>query len=159
MFRFLGIALMLAAVALVAVPTFTDCQSRGEAIQISVGGTTPMKCHWSGIAEIGVGIPLYVVGAVMTTNRQRKTLSVLSVLGIVLGGLAIAFPTGLIGVCQGPTMLCKTLMQPLLVSFGGLAIGVSALGLVMSQTAKSLSGALSLARSALSRRALSWKGV
>jgi hypothetical protein len=132
MFRVLGIALILLAIALIAVPTFTDCESQGEAIKVADGGTVPMKCHWSGIAEIGVGVPLYVVGAVMSSTRNRNILIILSVLGIVLGGLAIAFPTKLIGVCPSPTMMCATLMRPALVILGGSAIGISGTGLILS---------------------------
>ncbi len=92
-----------------------------------------MHCHWSGIAEIGVAIPMYSVGAVMMTSRRRKTLGFLSLLGVVLGGLAIAFPAKLIGVCHGPMpMLCATLMKPLLVLLGGGVILASGLGLGVS---------------------------
>lgn len=46
----------------------------------------------------------------------------MGILGIVLGGLAIAFPNGLIGVCTTPTMLCHTIMKPTLTALGSLAI-------------------------------------
>jgi hypothetical protein len=159
LFRVLGIVLMLLAIALVAVPRFTDCQSQGEASQLADGETTPMKCHWSGIAEIGVAIPLYLVGAVMTTSRRRNVLAILSVLGIVLGGLAIAFPTKLIGVCPGPTMLCSTLMKPLLILLGSGVIGLSGLGLFLSRPAFSIFRASLLSAAALSRKLTAWKGV
>jgi hypothetical protein len=133
LFRAIGITLLLVAIALVAVPRFTDCESQGEGIKTSEGETVPMKCHWSGIAEIGVAIPMYLVGAVMTTTRQRKTLAFLSLLGMIFGALAIAFPVRLIGVCHGiPPMICDTLMKPLLVLLGGIAIAASGLGLALS---------------------------
>jgi hypothetical protein len=137
MFKLLGIALILVGVALVAVPTFADCESRGKALELLGGETTPMKCHWSGIAEIGVAVPLYMVGAVMTTNKNRKTLTILSVLSIALGGLAIAFPTKLIGVCPGPLMICNTLMKPLLILAGGLGAAFGGIGLVLSRVLQS----------------------
>jgi hypothetical protein len=139
MFRVIGIILLLLAVALISVPRFTDCESQGEAIKTAEGETVPMNCHWTGIAEIGVAIPMYIVGAVMTTSRRQKTLAFLSLLGVVLGGLAIAFPTKLIGVCQGPVpMLCATLMKPLLILLGGGVVAASALGLGLSMS-KSIS--------------------
>ena len=134
MFRVIGIILMLLAVALIAVPRFTDCESQGKAIETVKGGTVPMNCHWTGIAEIGVAIPMYIVGAVMTTSRRYKTLAFLSLLGIVLGGLAIAFPTKLIGVCPNPTMICSTIMKPALILLGGGAIAASGGGTSPSLT-------------------------
>ena len=149
---------MLLAVALIAVPRFTDCESQGKAIETAKGEMVPMNCHWSGIAEIGVAIPMYIVGAVMTTSRRRKTLAFLSLLGIVLGGLAIAFPTKLIGVCPDPTMICSTLMKPALILLGGGAIVASGAGFGISM-AKSFSKAQLLLMVALGKKAIVWKGV
>jgi len=139
MFKVFGVVLVVLAIALAVVPTFTDCQSQGKMITLANGKTTPMKCHWTGIAEIGVAVPLAVVGGMMTLSRRRNNLTNLSVLGVVLGGLAIAFPAGLIGVCQTPTMSCVTAMKPALVSLGSLTAGISVIGLVMSRKAKELS--------------------
>ncbi len=159
MFKVLGIGLMLIAIALVAVPMFTDCQARGEASQLTSGEMIPMKCHWSGLAEIGVAIPMYVIGAVMTTSRRRHTLSLLSLLAVVLGGMAIAFPTKLIGVCPSPMMLCSSVMRPALVLLGGGAIGLSGTGLVLSRTAKGLTRGSTFTGTALSKIAAVWKGA
>ncbi len=159
MFKVLGIGLMLIAIALVAVPMFTDCQSQGEASQLSTGEMIPMKCHWSAIAEIGVAVPLYVVGAVMTTSRRRHTLSLLSLLAIVLGGLAIAFPTRLIGVCPSPTMLCATTMRPAIIVLGGASIGLSGAGLVLSRTAKGLARTSGYSQLTLARITAIWRGI
>ncbi len=159
MFRVIGIVLMVLAIALIAVPRFTDCQSQGKAIEISGSETVPMPCHWSGIAEIGVAIPMYIVGAVMTTSRRQKTLALLSALGIVLGGLAIAFPTRLIGVCRGPVpMLCETLMKPVLVLMGGLAITASGSGAIVL-TAKTLSRTSGFMAFILGKNMIAQKGV
>jgi hypothetical protein len=81
-----------------------------------------MKCHWTGIAELGVAVPLVAVGVMMAANRRRDQLRNLGILGILLGGFAIAFPAGLIGVCQTPTMICHTLMKPALITLGSLAV-------------------------------------
>jgi hypothetical protein len=137
LFRVIGIALTLLSLALIAVPKFTDCESQGQAIQSTSGEEVPMKCHWTGIAEIGVAIPMYIVGAVMAATRRRRTLSFLSLLGIALGGLAIAFPTKLIGVCPNPAMLCSTVMRPVLILLGSGAVGLSGLGLGLSLAKKS----------------------
>ncbi len=133
MSKVFGVALIALAVALAVVPAFTDCQSQGKAITLPNGMTTPMKCHWSGVAEIGVAVPLALVGGMMTMKRRKNDLTDLGIMGIVLGGLAIAFPAGLIGVCQNPMMICGTLMRPALTVLGALAIVGSIAALVLSR--------------------------
>jgi len=133
MYRVFGVTLVVLAIALAVVPMFTDCQSQGGQITLANGKQIPMKCHWAGIAEIGVAVPLALVGGMMTMNRRKNNLRNLSVLGIALGALAIAFPTSLIGVCQTPTMICVTTMKPTLITLGAVAGGISLLGLVLSR--------------------------
>jgi hypothetical protein len=116
--------------AIAIVPAFTDCQSQGKSLTTNTGKSVPMKCHWTGIAEIGVAAPLVVVGAMMIANRRRDSLRNSGITGIVLGALAIAFPAGLIGVCQTPTMLCHTVMRPALLTLGSLAV-IGSLGAVV----------------------------
>ncbi len=123
-----------------------------------MGGMVPMNCHWSGIAEIGVAIPMYVIGAVMTTNRFRKMQLLLSLLGMMLGGLAVAFPTVLIGVCKGPTMSCGTVMKPLLILLGGSAIVVSGVGFGVS-VAKYLPHTSIMMIVSILKRTRVWKGA
>ena len=133
MHRFLGVALVALALAIAFVPAFTDCQSQGKALTTNTGKTVPMKCHWTGIAEIGVAAPLLVVGAMMVANRRKENVRTLGVMGVVLGGLAIAFPAGLIGVCQTPTMLCASVMKPTLVTLGAVAIGASLGAMILTR--------------------------
>ena len=128
--KFFGITLVVLALAIAIVPAFTDCQSQGKSLTTTTGNTVPMKCHWTGIAEIGVAVPLVAVGAMMTLNRRKNNLMTLGVLGKVLGGMAIAFPNGLIGVCTMPTMICHAVMKPALTVFGSLAI-VGSLGAIV----------------------------
>jgi len=158
MFKVIGIVLMLLAVGLIAVPKFTDCESQGKAIETARDGMVPMKCHWTGMAEIGVAIPMYIVAAVMITNRRRKTLAFLSLMGMVLGALAIAFPTKLIGVCPDPVMLCNTVMKPTLVLLGSGAILASGTGLGVTM-AKSFSKASQISMLASIKKANVLKGV
>ncbi len=122
MHRFFGAALAVLAIAIAVVPAFTDCQSQGKSLTTSTGKTVPMKCHWTGVAEIGVAVPLFVVGGLMATNRRRDNIRNFGIMGIVLGALVIAFPTRLIGVCQTPTMLCHTVMSPTLITLGSISI-------------------------------------
>lgn len=134
--KFFGISLIVLALAIAIVPAFTDCQSQGKTLTTTTGKAVPMKCHWNGIAEIGVAVPLVTVGAMMTFNRRKNSLMTLGVLGIVLGGMAVAFPNGLIGVCATPTMLCHTVMKPTLTALGSLAIAGSLGIMILNRKAK-----------------------
>jgi hypothetical protein len=136
MFKLFGVVLVVLAIALAVVPMFTDCQSQGKSIALPNGNTVPMKCHWSGVAEIGVAVPMVAVGAMMTFSRRKNNLMNLSVLGIALGAMAIAFPGGLIGVCGNPMMTCVTAMKPALFGLGGAAAAISVVGLVLSRKAE-----------------------
>jgi hypothetical protein len=137
MHRFFGIALAALAIAIAVVPAFTDCQSQGKSLTTSAGKSVPMKCHWTGIAEIGVAAPLLVVGGMMATNRRRDNIRNFGIMGIVLGALAIAFPAKLIGVCQTPTMLCHTVMSPTLITLGSIAI-VGSIGAIVFRPKETL---------------------
>jgi hypothetical protein len=135
MFKSIGITLIVLALAIAIVPAFTDCQSQGKSIALANGKTIPMKCHWTGVAEIAVGVPLLAVGSMMIPSRRKGNLTILAVMGTVLGIFAVLLPNSLIGVCS-TSMLCNTVMQPSLTVLGSLAI-VSSLGaLVMSRRTK-----------------------
>jgi hypothetical protein len=135
MFKFFGIFLVVLAVGLAALPMFTDCQSQGKSITLANGNTTPMKCHWTGVAELATGAPLAVVGVMMVTTRRRENLTYLSILGVVLGAVAIALPNKLIGVCSSPTMLCHSVMKPGLTTGGSLAMAIGIVGIVLARKA------------------------
>ncbi len=137
MHKVLGIAVIVLALGIAVVPSFTDCQSQGSMLTLASGREIPMKCHWTAKAEIAVGIPLMAAGAMMVTTRRRSTLLTLGIFGILLGIMAIVLTTdGLIGVCMTPTMVCRTLMKPALTVFGSLAIAASVGIIVLSRKEK-----------------------
>jgi len=136
MYKVLGVTLIVLALALAVVPRFTDCQSQGKAIELASGKTVPMKCHWTGVAEIGVAAPLLALGAMITVNRRKSSLMPLGIMGVVLGALAVSFPAGLIGVCQNPMMLCASVMKPVLITLGSVAAAVSLGVMVLERSNK-----------------------
>ena len=97
--KVLGISLGVLALAIAIVPNFTDCFSHGHLMATVSGVQVPMACHWSGRAEIAVGVPLFAVGAAMMFTTRKSGLLALSILGIALGALAIVLPTNIIGTC------------------------------------------------------------
>ncbi len=137
MYRVFGVVLVLLALAIAIVPTYTDCQSQGKAITLANGNTTPMKCHWSGKAEIAAAVPIIAIGAMMTFTRRKNDYRNLSIMGIILGAAVIAIPTNaLIGVCGNAMMTCASVMRPSLQAMGGVVSALSVVGLVMSSRMK-----------------------
>jgi hypothetical protein len=137
MFKIIGMVLIIVALVLAIAPAFTDCQSQDKVITLENGKTISMKCHWAGRAEIGVAVPLGLVGIMMALSRRRRENRVnLSVLGIALGALAILFPTVIIGVCMTPTMTCVTAMEPTLIAGGAVAAAASLVALVLAARRK-----------------------
>ncbi len=143
MFKVLGVGLLALAIALAVVPHFTDCQSQGKMITLrdptgKVTGTTSMKCHWTGVAELGVAIPLGMVGIMMALTRKKETARYLGISGIALAAVAIALPNGMIGVCKSSMMNCVSTMKPALTGIGSVAALGSVVGLVWSWRSKYL---------------------
>jgi len=130
--KVLGVSLFVMALVIAIAPVFTDCLSQGRSLKLADGRTVPMKCHWTAIAEIGVGVQLAVVGILTAVNKNKGTLGILSVFGLVAGSLAILFPTVLIGVCAAPTMFCNMVMKPILLTSGIITLVASAVLLVTS---------------------------
>ncbi len=123
--KVLGVVLILAALALAIAPVFTDCQSDGKFLETAAGKKVPMKCHWTGTAEIAASVPIFLVG-VFTLRKQRKeTTRFASLIGMSSGVLALLLPTVLIGTCGMDTMVCNLLMKPILLTAGILAIVAS----------------------------------
>jgi hypothetical protein len=120
--KVLGVAMIVLAVVLAVVPIFSDCQSQGRALELANGRTVPMKCHWSGIAEAGVALPLALAGIYALIGRRKETTRFAAIIGVTSGALAILFPTVLIGVCAMDTMVCNLIMRPILIAAGALAI-------------------------------------
>ena len=71
-------------------------------ITLADGKQISMKCHWTGRAELVLGVPLLAVGLMLGFSRRRESQRVLGITATVLGVLAILLPTVLIGVCMQP---------------------------------------------------------
>jgi hypothetical protein len=129
--KIIGAFLIVLALVSAIAPQFLDCQSQGRSLALANGKTVPMKCHWSAIAELALGFPLGAAGLMMITSKRKETFRVSSIIGAVLGGLVIAVPTVLIGVCASNMMLCLSTMEPLLILTGSLTVVASLVGLII----------------------------
>jgi uncharacterized membrane protein len=117
--------LVILALLIAVVPIFTDCVSAGRMLTLADGREIPMKCHWTGRAELGLGIPLLAVGLTMVFSRRKESYRNLGLVGITLGAVTILLPTALIVVCGNPDMPCNSIMKPALTFMGILVIGTS----------------------------------
>lgn len=119
-----GVVIIVLAIALAVVPMFSDCQSQGRMLTLENGKQVSMKCHWTGLAELALSIPLAAVGLMMIFSRRQESRRTLGITGIVLGIMAILLPTVIIGVCMDPHMTCVSTMKPALILAGALALGI-----------------------------------
>ena len=128
-----AVLIVILAILIGTLPHFFNCQYDGKALTLENGRQVPMKCYWTAQASLAVAVPLLVVGLLIAFSRQKETLRALTLVGAILGTMVILLPTRLIGVCQHPGASCNLVMKPALIFAGSLVIGVSLVGLVISQ--------------------------
>ena len=75
---------------------------------------TPMACHYTAQAALGIGIVIAVLG-VAGLFVSDQTRAGLDIANAVLGVLTITVPTVLIGVCKGAMMHCHMVTLPTLI--------------------------------------------
>jgi hypothetical protein len=123
--KIIAVLIIITGLLIGAIPLFTDCESQGRAIKLPDGRLIPMKCHWTGRAELALALPIVAVGGALFFSRRRETRRDLGIIGTVLGAAVIAVPVALIGVCASSDMLCNSVMQPALVLLGTLVMALS----------------------------------
>jgi len=134
--KYLGIALVVVALALAIVPHYTDCLAHGATVTLASGATQPMKCHWTAQAEIAAGVPLAAVGIMIAASRRKSLMLGASILGVLLGAMAIAIPNSLIGTCGMATHVCNTEMKPSITGLASVGIVFSMVGMMISWKGK-----------------------
>lgn len=130
----IGILIMALALLIAVVPAFYNCQHDGKALTLANGMKVPMKCFWTAMAAIATAAPLFGIGLLQMFSRQKETRRALGVLGGILGVMAIALPTVLIGVCMHPDASCNLVMKPALIFMGVLTLGLGVTSAMMPQT-------------------------
>lgn len=131
--KVLGAVMILSALVLAIAPVFTDCESQGKMLTTADGRAASMKCHWTGIAEIGAALPLAIGGIYALRGRRRDTLRLAAFTGAASGLVAILLPLRLIGTCMNPSMICNLLMKPTLLTAGILGITASVVLFVVAR--------------------------
>lgn len=127
-----GALLAVAALLIAIVPQFTNCQADGRTLTLESGKQIPMKCYWTARAELALGLPLLVTGALIFASRGKETLRTLGIIGAGLGIPVILLPTRLIGVCMNPDMVCVSTMRPALILMGSIVVVLGVVTVVRS---------------------------
>jgi len=133
--KIIGFLIMALAVLIAVVPIFYNCQHDGKALTLVNGMKVPMKCFWTAMAAIATAVPLFLIGLLQTVSRQKETRRALGAVGGVLGIMAIALPTVLIGVCIHPDASCNLVMKPALIFMGVVTLALGVGSMVMPEKA------------------------
>ena len=86
-----------------------------------------MKCHWTGQAEIGVGLLIVALGVMLLLLSSEEVRLGLSLSLTFTGGLGLAFPHALIGGCEMARMPCRAVTFPALTVTSVLVIVIFAI--------------------------------
>lgn len=123
---FIAILIMILGLLIITVPTYIlpVCSPTGVTALSADGhshsaGIKFMKCHWTGQAEIGVGILIVVLGLFMLLTKLAAVRLGISIALSCIALLAAAIPTILIGVCPSEMMQCHMGTLPALLLLSG----------------------------------------
>jgi len=128
--RFISGSLFIILGLLTAVGPQIIFQPCLDGIQLCVNGAPsnmfmPMKCYWSGMAEIGPGAAIALLGVLLLCFRQSQARLGIIFAQVLLGVMVIMFPTCLIGICASKTHDCHILFYPMMMVLGSLVIALS----------------------------------
>lgn len=98
--------------ALVPACIFQTCS---KTIETAAGGMVPMKCFWSGQAEIGIGLLVLCGGLLLVVVKAPLIRLGISMMTALTGIIGILIPTVLIGGCEMATMACQMTTFPALI--------------------------------------------
>jgi hypothetical protein len=108
--------------------------------KICEAGDHPMKCYWSSKAEIGVAFILIVTAVLYYFSKTTREKTILSILAIALGVVAILIPSVLIGGCGMKTMPCQKSTFPAYYVTSAILIVVSIFDVIDSYLKDSMKG-------------------
>jgi hypothetical protein len=121
------ISLLGALTALIPIWIFPACE---KLIETAAGGTVPMKCHWSGKAEIGIGALILCSGILLVSLRSPHTRIGVSLMSALSAFLGIAVPAFLVGGCAMKTMTCRISTFPAIYALCALTAALNAANLL-----------------------------
>jgi hypothetical protein len=107
----IAVAVLGLLIALVPAFIFPTCTTL---VETAAGGAMPMKCLWSGRAEIGVGLLILCGGALLIVFKAPLIRIGISIMTALAGFLGLLIPALLIGGCGMATMTCRMTTFPAL---------------------------------------------
>lgn len=136
--KFLAVLLLVLGVLIAVTPRyiFPVCEYKGLRIMTQGGGYTPMRCFYTGRAELGLGLLTVLLSIFLLLSTQRETQIYLSLSLALVFSLSLLIPSWLIGICQSPTMSCRVGTWPALLLEGGFGLVFSLLSLGLAWNRK-----------------------
>ena len=101
-----------ALVVLIPKVIFPVCTNMFE---LANGKTLFMKCHFTAMAELLIGILIVFVGILIIVFKKHETRMALSIMLFLFGLTVLLIPTQVIGMCETATMKCRVGTEPALI--------------------------------------------
>ncbi len=99
-------------ITLIPMLIFPVCTNMFE---LTNGKSLFMKCHWTAMAELLVGILVVIDGILLIGFKKHETRIALSIMLFLLGLTALLMSTVVIGMCETATMPCRVGTEPALI--------------------------------------------
>lgn len=115
-------------VALIPIVIFPVCS---DMIELINGKTLFMKCHWTAMAELLVGMLIVCDGILMIGFKKDQTRLALSIMLFLFGLSVLLIPTVVIGMCETAAMACRVGTEPALI-VAGVTTMVAGIGNIFS---------------------------
>ncbi|MEG0256991.1 MAG: DUF4418 family protein [Christensenella sp.] len=123
--RILSVFLIIFGLLLVFIPNSFMCKAMLETVK---GMSVPMKCHWTGIFQILIGILAMLAGIINFFFKEKGAWTATGIFTTGCGVTSLIVTNALIGVCKNPTMVCNMAGKP---AANLLAILVLAMGVLI----------------------------
>lgn len=117
----MGIITIVLGILVALIPTvlFPVCT---DMIELMNGKTLFMKCHWTAMAELVMGILIVMAGILLISFKKPETRLALSIMVFLFGLVALLFTTVVIGMCMTATMACRVGTEPALIVVSALTM-------------------------------------
>jgi hypothetical protein len=114
-----GVGMMAVGLLIAIVPQFAQCHPE-------------MICVWTARAAIGAGALLVATGGVLLLPAARGREAAVGASAMAAGVLTVLLPY-VVPTCADPTMICNTVMKPVLVLSGGAATALGGVVIALSR--------------------------
>lgn len=99
-------------IALIPIVIFPVCANK---LELMNGKTLFMKCHWTAMSELLVGILIVLTGILIIGFKKHETRLALSIILFLFGLTSLLMSKVVIGMCDTATMPCRIGTEPALI--------------------------------------------